>query len=82
MLWFLSLQDKLPQNGLQALVVTTLPADAGEVRDVGSVRVRKIPWRRSWQPIPVFMSGEAHGQRSLVAYSPWGHKELDTIEVT
>ena len=32
----------------------------------------KIPWRREWQPTPVFLSGESHGQRSLVSYSPWG----------
>ena len=37
--------------------------------------VRKIPWRRAWQAIPVFLPGESHGQRSLVGYSPWGHKE-------
>ena len=42
--------------------------------------VRKIPWRREWQPSPVFLSGEFHGQRSLEGYSPWGHKELDMIE--
>jgi len=38
----------------------------------------KIPWRRAWQPTPVFLPG--HGQRSLVGYSPWGCKESDTIE--
>ena len=42
--------------------------------------VEKIPWRREWQPIPVFLPGESHGQRSLVGYSPWGHKESDTTE--
>jgi len=42
--------------------------------------VRKIPWRRIWQPTPVFLPGESHGQRSLVGYGPWGHKELDTTE--
>ena len=36
--------------------------------------VGKIPWRRAWQPTPVFLSGESHGQRSLVGYSPWSHK--------
>ena len=36
--------------------------------------VRKIPWRRKWQPTPVFLCGKSHGQRSLVGYSPWGHK--------
>ena len=40
------------------------------------------PWRREWQPTPVFLSGESHGQRSLVGYSPWGPKESDTTEVT
>ena len=35
---------------------------------------RKIPWRRKWQQTPVFLSGKSHGQRSLVGYSPWGHK--------
>ena len=44
--------------------------------------VRKIPWRRAWQPTPVFLPGESHGQRSLAGYSPWGHKGLDTTEVT
>ena len=39
--------------------------------------VGKIPWRRDWQPTPVFLPRESHGQRSLVDYSPWGHKELD-----
>ena len=34
-------------------------------------------WRRKWQPIPVFLPGEFHGQRSLVGYSPWSRKESD-----
>ena len=34
--------------------------------------VRKIPWKREWQPIPVFLPGESHEQRSLMGYSPWG----------
>ena len=42
--------------------------------------VRKIPWRRKWQPTPVFLPGKSHGQRSLADYSPWGRKELDTTE--
>ena len=40
--------------------------------------VEKIPWRRKWQPTPVFLPGELHGQRSLANYSPWGPKESDT----
>ena len=42
--------------------------------------IRKIPWRRKWQPTPVFLPGEFHGQRSLVGFSPWGHKESDMTE--
>ena len=40
--------------------------------DPGSVPVLgRSPWRSKWQPIPVFLPGESHGQRSLVGYSPW-----------
>ena len=42
--------------------------------------VGKIRWRRKWQPTTVFLPGKFHGERSLVGYSPWGHKELDTTE--
>ena len=42
--------------------------------------VGKIPWRRAWQPTPVFLPGESDGQRSLADYSPWGHKESDRTE--
>ena len=42
--------------------------------------VGKIPCSRTWQPTPVFLPGEFHGQRSLVGYSPWGCKESDTTE--
>ena len=42
--------------------------------------VGKISWRRKRQPTPVFLPGKSHGQRSLVGYSPWGRKELDTTE--
>ena len=42
--------------------------------------VRKIPWRREWQPTSVFLPGESHGQRSLAGYGPWGCKESDTLE--
>ena len=43
--------------------------------------VRKIPWRRAWQPTPIFLLGEAHGQKSLAGYSSWRHKELDRTEM-
>ena len=42
--------------------------------------VRKISCRREWLPTPVFLPGESHGQKSLVNYSPWGHKESDMTE--
>ena len=42
--------------------------------------VGKMPWRREWLPIPVFLPGEFHGQRSLASYSPWGCKELGMTE--
>ena len=42
--------------------------------------VGKIPWRRKWQPTPVFLPGKFHGWKSLVGYSPWGLKELDMPE--
>ena len=41
-------------------------------------QVRKIPWRRKWQPTAVFLPEKSYGQRSPVGYSPWGHKESDT----
>ena len=40
----------------------------------------RSPWRRKWQPTSVLMPGKFHGWRSLVGYSPWGRKELDTTE--
>ena len=39
-----------------------------------------FPWKRKWQPTPVFLPGKSHKQRSLVGYSPWGHKESVTTE--
>ena len=44
--------------------------------------VGKIPWRRAWQPTPVFLPGKFHGQRSLAGYSLWGCKESDATEAT
>ena len=44
--------------------------------------VGKIPWRRAWQPTPVFVPGESQGLNTLASYSPQGHKESDTTEAT
>ena len=40
--------------------------------------VRKIPWRRAWQPTLAFLPGKSHGRRSLSGCSPWSHKLSDT----
>jgi len=42
--------------------------------------IGKIPWKRAWQPSPVFLPGESHGPRNVVGYSPWGCKESDMSE--
>ena len=44
------------------------------------VGLRNKVWRRKWQPTPVLLPGESHGERSLVGYSQWSRKELDTSE--
>ena len=54
-----------------ALVVKNSPANAGDIkRRRFDPWVGKIPWRRAWQPTPVFLPGASHGQRSLAGYSP------------
>ena len=56
-------------------VVKNPSAKAGDIRDYGfNPWVRKIPWRRTQQPTPVFLPGKSHGQRSLAGYSPQGHR--------
>ena len=71
------------------LVVKNLPANAGDVRETGSIPawVEKILWRKVWQPTPVFLPGESHGRRIRWAEDPsqlqsMGSKELDMTEVT
>ena len=48
-----------------------MSGDAGLIPGSG-----RTPWRRKWQPIPVFLPVKSHGQRSLVVYSPWGCKRV------
>ena len=56
-------------------MVKNPPANAGDARDTGLIPGSgRFPWRK-WQPTPVFLPGEFHGQRKLVGYSPWGCKE-------
>ena len=82
-------------EGLKLLVYKTqeppegsgsaVKASASNVGDPGSMPsfdpwVGKIPWRRKWQPTPLFLPGESHGWRSLVGYSPQGRKESERTE--
>ena len=60
-------------------MVKNPPANAGDVRDAGLTPGLA---RRAWQPTPVLLPGESHRQNSPGGYSPWGHKESDTTEVT
>ena len=54
-----------------ALVVKNLSANAGDAGGKGfNPWVGKIPWSKKWQPAPVFLPGESHGQRSLAGYRP------------
>ena len=62
-------------------MVKNPPANAGDAGDTGSIPgSERFPWRRAWQPIPVFLPGKFYGQRRLTGYSPWGHKESRTTE--
>ena len=58
------------QAALVARLVKRLPAMQETNPWVG-----KIPWRKKWQPTPMFWPGESHGQRGLLGYSPWCCKE-------
>ena len=63
-------------------MVKNPPANAGDIRDMGSISVSEDPLEEAGQPTPVFWPGESQGQRSLAGYSPWGRKESDTTEAT
>ena len=80
-----------PQNNLQCLyIVLGLPGGTSGKESTCQFRrhkrcgfnllAGKIPWRRKWQPTPVFLPGKFHGKRSLAGYSLQGCKELDTTE--
>ena len=63
---------------LRNLVVKNPPAIQEMHRRCGfDPWVRKIPWRRKWQPTPVLLPEKFHGQRSLEGYSPWGCNKSD-----
>ena len=62
---------------LVVLVVKNPPANSGDIRDMDSIPgLGRFPWRRKWQPTPVFFLEESYGQRSFMDYSPWGFKRV------
>ena len=66
-----------------ALAVKNPAANAGDVRDPWVQTLgREDPLERARQPTPVYLPRESRGQRILVAYNPWGHKESDMTEAT
>ena len=65
------------------LVVKNPPAKAEVIkRHKFDPWVERIPWRRAWQPIPVFLPRESNGEKSLAGYNLEGHEESDTTEAT
>ena len=69
--WFFQYSINMLKGFPGGSVVKNLPANVG-----GAARlwVGKIPWRRKWQPTPIFLPGKSHEQRSLAGYSPWDRK--------
>ena len=57
-------------------------ASAYNAGGLGSIPELEVSLEKKWKPTPVFLPGESHGQRSLVGYSPLGHKESDITVVT
>ena len=69
------------------VVIKNSPVNAGDIWHAGSIpRSRRslqgMPFRRAWQPTPVFLPGESHGQRSLAGYNLYCRKESDKTEAT
>ena len=75
------LHENIPASQV-VLVVKNVPANAGDMRHGFSPWIGKVPRRKAWEPTPVFLPGESHGQRSLVGCSSQGHKQSDTTETT
>ena len=69
-----------PMISLVAQMVKRLPTRTECGKPGFNPWVGKISWRRKWQPTPVFFPGKSHERKSLVGYSPWGHKKSDMTE--
>ena len=93
-LWVISQSPKAPPGGRSyqltsvycpqgfpgGAVVNNSPANRTERWEDSILGWGRSPWRRKWQPTPIFLPGKFHGQRSLVGCSLWGHYESDTTE--
>ena len=78
---FAQTSPTITQASQLALVVKNPLANAGDIRDAGSIPGSgRFPWRRKWQPTPVFLPGKFQGLGSLADYSPRDHKEPDVTE--
>ena len=66
-----------------ARVVKNLPTNEGDLRDKGLIPgLGRYPGKGNGNPLQYSYLEHSHGQRSLLGYSPWGHKESDTTEAT
>ena len=65
-----------------AVIQVYAPTTNAEEAEVDCYCEDSLPWRRAWQPTPVFLPGKSHGQKSMAGCSPWGHKESDMTEAT
>ena len=64
-----------------ALVIKNLPVNAGDIRDTGLIPgLGRPPWRKAWQPTPVYLPGESLGQGILVGYSAWATKSWTRLK--
>ena len=69
-----------PEGFPGGIIGKNLSASAGDIRDAGSIPGLGRSPGKAWQPTPIFLPRESHGQKSLVGYSPSGHKKLDTTK--
>ena len=79
--WF-TLVETLLKTRINKMYSSKWKFSSEILKEVGYVYAEFYIWRRKWQPTPVFLPRESHGQRSLVGYSPWDLKELDTTKAT